>query len=365
MDTIPKDSALADSWLIACVLRCCPPDAAKTEPPDPDFSRHLAICPICRREKDDRLPLVRLDLPAADTSRKQPPSPGELWSLSPSLAGWGAKNRYYSPPVVLVTGPADKQAVRVLQTFGDPALSGPDDILFDNDLIGFVEIWNRYTLTVNDLGERLGKISEECLALVHEAASKHHAEPEPGSLLWFFRQMEVETGWYFAKQSLAGLLGASPLPDALANTRTLLADLSNLPLLVPQDVNDDSLADILARTMPADDLLPLAAADDEEREVQILCFTAAEGKIQKVQAMSALVNLQNEQDNMLRISGLFNPDQVPAGKWFFRWHQNGEFIEPLPGQFGAEDGVFWTVFPTDSLTAPEQGELIIRVLAAE
>ena len=365
MNTIDNDSASADSWLPAWTLRCCPPDAAKTAPPDADFSRHLAICPICRRENDNNLPRIRLDLPVTDIPEKQSPNPGELWSLSPSLAGWGPKNRYYSPPVVLVSDPADKQAVHVLQIFGDPALSGPDDVLLDNGLIGFVEIWNRYTLSVSDLGERLGKISEDCLILVNEALSKHHAEPEPGSLLWFFRQMEVETGWYFAEKSLTGLLGASPLPDALANIRTVLADLSRLPLLVPQDVNDASLEDILVQTMPADDLLPLAAADNEEREVQILCFSAAEGKIQKVQAIPALVNLQNAQDNMLRISGLFDPDQVPAGSWFFRWHQDGKFIEPLPGQFGAEDGVFWTVFPTDSLTASERGELIIRVLAAE
>ncbi len=366
MNSFKDETRMAEAWSLAWRMRCCPPDAALTGELIVEFQRHLEICPFCRLERAAPLPEIRIDFSADLAAGKRLPRAGELWSVTNNLEGWGPKYRYYTSPVVLVTAIVERHAVNVVQTFGDCSLAGPDDVFLDNDIIGFAEPWNRYTLNIKDLDTFLGAVSAGFLTRLQETSANESTAPAPGSLLWFFRQMEVETGWFFAGQSIAGLLDAEKpffVSSLLsADTETLVADLKNLSVTIPDDRGSNLPEQILAGTMPSDDLLPLAAADIEPRTITILLFTVEQGRVRRVKAVSGHVTLQYEQDSLLRVSGLCEACPCRDCEWMFRFKSNGALVEPLPGQYGVEDGVFWAVFPTDALVDPDQGELIVRII---
>lgn len=366
MNNSKEDARITGAWIFAWRMRCCPPDTAPTGELTSELKRHLEICPFCRSEREAPLPEIQLDFFADHPAEKRLPRVGELWSVANNLGGWGPKQRYYSPPVVLVTALADQRAVNVVQTFGDNFLAGPDDLLLDNDIMGFAEPWNRYTLDIKDLGNCLGTVSAAFITRLQETFAQETVAPTPGSLLWFFRQMEVETGWFFAEQSIAGLLEAKEAVSAptllYISVDTLLSDLKSLPVTIFDAPRCDRPEDILANTMPADDLLPLAAADVEPRTISILLFTAEQGRIRSVKAVTGHVTLQYEQDSLLLVSGLCEACPGRDCEWMFRWKSRGASLEPLPGQYGVEDGVFWAVFSTDGLHDPDQGELIVRII---
>ncbi|MEA2113988.1 MAG: hypothetical protein U9P36_01230 [Thermodesulfobacteriota bacterium] len=360
------EARIAESWLLAWQLRCCPPDPVLAGKLNDELRRHLEICPLCSRDRAEALPPVQLKPPTDSSTEKRQPQTGELWSLQPSLGGWGPKHRYYNPPIVLITGMVEADAVNVVQTSGDTKLAGPDDLLLENGLFGFVEPWNQYTLRSSDLQSCLGKISEQLSTRLRQLADEAPFAPAPGSLLWFFRQMEVETGWFFADQSLADLLRHTEklLPTSFPNITTdnLLADLQHLPVIIP-DIDCTALPeDILARTMPADDLLPLAAAELKPRMIRILLFIVEQGRIHTAEMISGDVTLMDRQESMLHISGCCRSDVPDDAVWIFRWQSGSWSVEPLPGQYGASDGVFWAVFPITDIVDPEQGELIVRIL---
>lgn len=359
-------SGMTRSWLQAWNMRCCPPDTIWEEDSSPEHRQHLKICPFCRQDREEPLAPIRLDLPVEDTSQKSEPRIGELRPLSLSLAGWGPKSRYYTPPVVLVIDLPDEQAVHVVQTFGDPILAGPDDILFDNDLVGFAEPWNRYTVRVGDLGDALGTVSDDCLLRVKEVMNNPAPPLQIGSLLWFFRQMEIETGWYFARQSIAGLLEStaktSQFTFADIPTDRMLEDLEQLPVIMP-DIDGTPLPeDILARTMPADALLPMAAAELKPHSIRILLFVVERNRIRTAELIPGDVTLMDRKESTLNISGCCRADIPDDASWVFRWQSREWSVQPLPGQYGASEGVFWAVFPITEITNPEQGELIVRIL---
>jgi len=362
----PIDEArIAETWLLAWQLRYCPPDAVLAGELTDELRQHLEICPLCSREGAEALPPVRLNLPPDGMAEKQQPQPGELWLLQPSLGGWGPKHRYYNPPVVLITGLAETDAVNVVQTSGDAELAGPDDLLLDNGLTGFAEPWNQYTLRTTDLQICLGQISKQLCIQLRELSDGTPSAPAPGSLLWFFRQMEVETGWYFAEQSLAALHEnsdrVSPTSFPTITTDILLADLQQLPVIIP-DVDCTALPeDILSRTMPADALLPLAAADLQPHMIRILLFIVEQGRIHTAEMIPGDVTLMDRQDSTLHISGCCSSDVSDDAVWIFRWQSDSWSVKPLPGQYGASEGVFWAVIPISDIAAPEQGELIVRI----
>ncbi len=360
------ETDLAGTWLPAWQLRCCPPDDVLAGKLTDQLREHLEVCPICSCERAAALPPVQLNLPMGETADQQEPQPGELWSLHPSLGGWGTKKRYYNPPVILVTGRVVDNAVRVVQTFGDSEFAGSDDLLLDNGLTGFAEPWNQYTLQVNALHTCLGHISQQLTARLQNPSDKTPSTPESGSLLWFFRQMEVETGWYFAEQSLAALLGSiektslPAFPDIPA--AVLLTDLKKLPVILPAIDAAALPEDILAGTMPADDLLPLAAAELQPQRIQVLLFSVAQNTVQTVELLSAEVTVIEQQEAVLHISGCCSSDIADNAVWMFRWQSDSWSISPLPGQYGSDKGIFWATFPTTDIADPEQGELIVRII---
>ena len=366
MNKSTEEVRLERSWLLAHQLRCCPPDHVLAGEMSDELKGHLATCPFCRVDRAVPMPQVMLEPDAADGREKPLPQPGELWSLQPACGGWGPKNRYYNPPVVLVIGMTSPDYVQVVQTSGAIELAGPDDLLLDNGLSGFAEPWNQYTLQTGNLYTCLGHISRQRIDELHQHIAAEHSAPAPGSLLWFFRQLEVETGWFFAAQALDAFQEQPEniSVDSILNipTEQLAADLRQLPVVLPDIDLSSSSADILARAMPADDLLPLAAADLKPQALQILLFIVEQGKIRTAEMIRGHLTLLDMKKSTLHVSGCCRSDLPDDACWVFRWQSDAWSVQPLPGQSGACEGVFWAVFPITEITCPEQGELIVRIL---
>ncbi|MCK9263758.1 MAG: hypothetical protein RBR09_13535 [Desulfobulbaceae bacterium] len=359
----------AIAWLRAWRHRCCPPSAVLHGRLDVQLREHLQLCPWCRQDREDGpLDIV---IPAVGQQFPDQPeaAPGQLWSLAPGLADWGPKGRYYTPPVVLIVNRPDEHALTVIQTYDDPLFAGTGDLALDNGLNGFAQPWNRYTVRRTDLGYYLGRITEGLLRKLRQLPPVEEKAPETGSLLWFFRQMEVETGFFFAAAAVADLMiryeREHDRPENILRYESLEemnADLRHLPLVFPSlSGRDLTPLLVLARSHPADDLLPLVAAEAGDRVIALV-FTVESGRITGVTVRDLLVDHLSLSGDMLHLSGTMSEPADPGLDFFFFWQVGEQLIEPVPGQAGFEDDVFWAAFPVHDVTEPMQGSLVVRIL---
>ncbi len=370
IDTMNRLDPDGAAWLRAWRHRCCPPlhilRGRNTHP----LKRHLELCPWCRDERDMAPPA--LHVPAELSSYPHPdPAPGQIWSLAPELGNWGPKNRYYAPPLVLITALPDPVAVNVAQTCDDETFAGPDDLRLDNGLAGFAQPWNRYTLKRADLRICFGAVSEIMLARLRDAPPSAGPGCDIGSLRWFFRQMEVETGFFFSSAAVAELMTehdpsaaqAEGEPSELGlryrSSDELLDDLALLPLeSIPPRSAALSLLENITRLTPGKEILPRAAAGNDM--ITALVFHIENGRIGEVETAQLQVTNRAVHGTRLHVSGRC-PEMAPDSRFFFRLRCRDTVFMPLPGESGCEDQVFWAVFPVEHCENPMQGELIVRI----
>lgn len=357
-------------------MRCCPPDNLLYGEDTKELREHLQVCPWCREERAGSMdnPVFPVLQRKEVEKRRDVPEPGQLWSLKPDLGSWGPKKRYYFPPLVVIAE-VFANSVAVLQSCGDMSLAGMDDLPFQTDLIGFSQPWNRYTLRIDDL--------DICYGLVADALDKEllsfermkEQSVETGSLLWFFRQMEVETGYFFAAQAIPQLLSEhentqdeitvdilEPLQGDLKKMKTQLLDLG---LVLPHLPSSEASAiDLLLSVQPSDDLLPLAAADSGTASEYALSFTLNKGKIIKVTATGLHITSWLREGPLLHISGNIMEPVSDTFEVFFRLKVGKHFFDPIPGEYGIENNFFWALFQVDD-TDMEKGECVVRIITDE
>ncbi len=353
-----------EAWQQAWRLRCCPPEQLLTTPPDVRLQEHLALCPWCRASMD--LPPCPLPVPlAANAPSPIAPLPGQVYAIHSRLAGWGPKGRYYNPPLVLILSLPDERSVFVSQIYGDEDLAGHDDVPLGNALRGFAQPWNCYTLMRDDLGMRLGEVDAGITETVLQRADWVESPVQPGSLLWFFRQMEVETGFFFAQLATERLLTIYEHSVCALlryeKNEGLVQDLLRLPITLAAGFGGIGLDDLLAGTCADDRLLPLAAADGDV--AQALVFTMDRGRIVAARNETLLLSFQERAGNILTVTGSAVSIPEEALTWIFRWRTGNELIPPLPGQSGREGPVFWAAFSLTPEQIVQPGTLVVRVLA--
>jgi len=363
------EQTLSPVWRSAYRMRCCPPAEILHGDMTPELEAHLAICPDCRqrRHQEVKTSFPSFALPEEPARTIQP---GELRAVSRCLSGWGPKNRYYHAPVVLVLENTGDETVSVVQVSGETDLYGPGDIDLGGDLIGFAQPWNRYILKKDDLTTLLGRVSSERLEQIKHQAEpdnddREYPAPHSGSLLWFFRQMEVETGWYFCHRSMAELLGtlSDPFFPVLPDPETLRDQLLTLSLRVPNDENISSYDDLLAMTVPDDDLLPLAADTSHPGSIRVLLLEYDGTTINKAEIIQGTVLSSVMDDDGLRISGILDREISPTPHVVFRLVTNDHLVAPLPGRQGIDGSLFWVIFPNNTVLRRAE-ELIIRIISA-
>ena len=355
----------AAAWQQAWRLRCCPPDHLLVVPPDPQLNEHLTLCPWCRASLD--APPCPFPGPTpAPAPAAAPLQPGQVRAVRLTLGDWGPKSRYYNPPAVLVLNLPDSRSVFVCQVYGDDSLAGPEDIPLGGDLTGFAEPWNTYTLMRDDLDTLLGEADSGVAAAVLEQRSQTEPALQPGSLLWFFRQMEVETGYFFAHRAVSRLVAAQDnesVPTAVPlDPDKVRRALERLPLrFTPPVAPPATPLDLLAWASADERLLPLAAADPHR--IQALVFTVADGDITAVKAESLALDFHEYSNGVLTITGT-GPATGSDGhcNWLFWWQAGHDLVGALPGQSGWRDGVFWAAFALTPEQFDRNGHLVVRLL---
>jgi len=352
------------AWQDAWRLRCCPPETLLASPADSPLREHLALCPWCSATIDLPLPLLPASPPPPVTA---PPRPGQIRALHSRLAGWGPKSRYYNPPLVLILTRPDETTVLVAQIYGDHALAGPGDVFFPPTpgLQGFAEPWNCYTLGEGDLGLLLGEVEAAVVSTVLGEMEKTEAPLQPGSLLWFFRQMEVETGYYFASQANNRLMTAhesEPCSPLLrySDPQDLWQDLQNLSLSQAACPTPPLIIDLLAYATADDRLLPLAAAS--QKALQALLFTVDQGRIISADAKPLTLSFQEYRQGILTVTGSVALANTEPCTSYFWWQTDQNLIPSLPGQSGYSEQVFWAAFPLNHAQAQRTGSLIVRLI---
>lgn len=108
---------------------------------------------------------------------------------------------------------------QVAQLYSDKQLMGSGDVALD-DRYGFAESWNCYSLKDDCFDKCLGIVKSEILNQTILASTiSHNPEPE-GSLISFFREMEVEVGTYLTVQlavKSARELEKLPITESIKN----------------------------------------------------------------------------------------------------------------------------------------------------
>lgn len=229
---------------IAREIRSCPPPPACH---GEAYQQHLEVCQSCRNkqsEEENFTPWKDLaDSLSTEKHTNVEPRVGQIRFVDNRLAGWGAnKNFYQSPMVILLEEISGTNGYQVAQVYSDETLQGPDDIVFE-ELGGFAEPWNVYTLHKKHFGECLGEVCKETvitiwnkfIEIVHSGGGEVLSNCEATSLnstehdiLMEFRSLEYLVSSHVAKQSVALLLEEQ-------NTRSNVIDLDKYRRLKNQN----------------------------------------------------------------------------------------------------------------------------------
>lgn len=272
-------------------FRTCPPPSVRTDPAQKDaVQEHLARCPDCELDAlaGDETETVWGEF-ISDLRASRPPdlfpdppplAPGQFRPLSPETSRW-AGGRYFSPPLLLVLDLPDSPGgfVRALQTYHEPGLAGPGDLILENDRTGrgdlFVETWNPLHVSRDELGPAFGAVDAETLAAVRAMETNPAARPKwaplsrplaPNDPRNAFRELEREVAEVFAAPVLVPHAGHGLIRLAHQTVRALRQALDSTVsgLRWPETATGTNALLAAAQPGPA----PLAAAGASPEKLQ-------------------------------------------------------------------------------------------------
>ncbi len=204
------------AWQTAFELRTCPDNKTlHAADPDENLSRHLAICHVCRDKREmqqnerdawktlkERFATLTMK-PGIGTDKQA----GQVWTIKREFGGWRDDGRYIKPPSVMLLEKVDgTSGWRVAQLYSDTRLMGSGDVTLD-ERYGFAETWNCYSQKEDRFEKCLGGVKHEELKQVLAASVASHEPAPEGSILSFFRSMEIEVGAFVAVPAVAELVG--------------------------------------------------------------------------------------------------------------------------------------------------------------
>lgn len=349
-----ETTLLGEAWRRIFRHRCCPPENVLLEPLHPELSAHLKVCPWCAEDRGQALTFPAP--PGVEKPAEQKIKAGEIRPILAKYGGWGPKARYYNSPLVLVLEIFADNRVEVVQIYDDFGMAGPDDIPLNPQFEAFAETWNRYTLDSTMLGCSYGKVDDQCL----KKCRGQYQEPdiEPGSLLWFFRNLEVECGYFFYLQSIP------EIPDRGWGQLTPGECVVQLRKLGLHCEEGENLAATVARITIPDTILPIAAADDTRRQFGLVLTLERESVI-AYQICPVLLNQIDLHDGCLLVSGIVEDLSLECHDFQFWWKRGNEFVPAYPDGSGYQNNTFWAKFnagdeTTSGIDGGEAPELILR-----
>ena len=215
MSVYNDDLKLKLAWQSAFVLRTCP-DSTTLHVADPDenLKKHLAICHVCRdkremtQEEQDAWRTLREKFAGAviKPGRGAEKQVGQVWTVKKKFGGWREDGRYSRPPGVLLLEKIEgTSGWRVAQLYFDKRMMGDGDIALDEQY-GFAETWNCYPLKDDRFDLFFGVAPTNDLNRVIAASFATHESAPEGSILSYFRSMEIEVGAFVALPAVAELV---------------------------------------------------------------------------------------------------------------------------------------------------------------
>jgi hypothetical protein len=343
------------------------------------MKRHLSACPPCREKAGQQPKNPALQTLATQLANRAPKAvaeevrQGQLWTLRRELAGWGPKDRYYNPPWVLVVslGKAISDAVQVTQVYDDRALEGPGDVPLGNEWGGFAEAWNRYTLRRSDLDACWGEVGPEVLYRIQKEEEMGFTALDRNSLLYRFRQLEVEAGYFFASQAAGALL--DQVEWAYEDTDALLIDVERVigrEVRIPLWATEQ--ADFSAALLAADlgDWGQVHYADSEEGEAALGRLAVVEGgRIASLDPVPLRITQEVCEQGKLFLAGecvgldAFALEEATVSCGWLR--PDGQLDPPEQFDLDPEEGFFSAVFPFSARPEGEFRLVIVRERASE
>lgn len=313
------------AWKKALILRGCPPAEILYGPVEESLRAHLDVCPMCREhlalspeEREGWAAMGRILLPES-LSPPEGKAPGQIWRVRAALSGWGRKNRFCTPPNVLVLDVQGDTAL-VAQVYpGDDFLSEEDVALSGH---GFAEPWNVYGLALEDLETYRGEAGEAVAAVV-EMSQGTFADVDEAAPLFRFRTLELELGAFFAGQSLSRLLEAEAQPDQPQKPLLLGA-------MTPQDL-ERALRGRAREIRLRDDQPPLLqlaryAREDAEyglaasaHHTQLVNYAVLDPIGVEIRQASITFSTVHYTDGILVLGGRINADFASTAEFFAWW----------------------------------------------
>lgn len=203
------------AWQTAFVLRTCPDKhTLLVADPDDNLKRHLSICHVCREKRT--MPQHEWDAskslfdkfaskamkPGIGTDKQE----GQVWTIKGEFGGWRKDGRFIRPPSVILLGQvAGTPTWRVAQLHNYDQLVGNGDVTLD-ERCGYAEAWNCYSLKSDSFDKCLGVVKSEELQQIHAASVTTHDLAPDGSVLSFFRKMEIDIGTFVTAPTEGAML---------------------------------------------------------------------------------------------------------------------------------------------------------------
>ncbi|WP_045214245.1 hypothetical protein [Desulfonatronovibrio magnus] len=370
-----------EDWQIALNIRTCPPDTILFKETSENLTRHIRSCYMCQMNLEIQVdktwswPEVYQKL-ECDSG----PEPGQVRKIRPELAGWGPKDRYYNPPLVLILEVVDEQAVRVAQIYPGEEFKTEDDTYLDG--FGYAQSWNIYTLAVHDLEGLLGTIDSQTVQrIIHNSEKYFHAEEN--SMIYLFRCMETEVGSFFSQQSISHLIQSLEHEETeeSKSLRNLVLKAIQKNVKVPGiEKSHDPLLEIarmemseLKQAMPVKFGMPesvsegfrntqtlaMAASDKDSIQAKMIVLDETGTEFKDFQSGLVTIMSTDRGDDQLKIFGKVDPDFVQASEMFAWW-------DTLDGSFPADTvdlsedhSLFTAFFPEMSRKDYLKGRLMV------
>ena len=359
--------------------QCPPPDIVQNPLQQDQINLHCSICPYCSTDLSSDIPLwdklskmivknySKTSIPEPDIAIR----PGQFRRITYGLAGW-KDGLYYSPPLILVlelNEPRFNTAL-VAQTFHDITLAGPEDLILTAEQTGcgelFVQSWHIYTLNADHLEPPSGQIAQEIFEGVKRMTKNPDDLPDwalmPAPLTEhdprkYFRELEVETGYFFASQSVGRLIGdlePHRIRIAYSSLDELIQALNEKIEGIFCPVHVDTMEEALAAVELPEEYYPLAASDKDKKTVvakfvfiqnqKIINLKGAEAEIYSATPVSGGVavsgkihGLPENSDQSIFLCSLFSEDYTKA------------FLAQKT-EWDPEQGFFYAEFSTDRVS---------------
>jgi len=320
MDHYNDKLMLKLAWQAAYEQRTCPPaDLLYSSTVDGKLKKHLSFCESCRKNKKmtqeekaawqglfDSMERPKL------CSKRIVMQHGQIWILKKSLGGWQDDGRFFSPPMVLLLSKLGTTLWNVAQLYTDERLMGDGDIWLD-DRFGFAQGWNTYLLRQEDLEKYVGSVEESSVSEVLQVAGRAIKVPVEGSIIWFFREMEMEVSSSMVLDRCSEQIHVQNNEDFLREIFGSLEVVFEKLVKFNVPSNALSLIELLSGVFDPQAISPVTASSNASLPVNIVA-KQSNGEIW-IKTVSVILSENNWEDGDYYVAGKLK--EVPSEEMFF------------------------------------------------